>query len=791
MKGIVVKVGLVFGLVIVLLSTNITPGLLGRSSDLVQQKSADALFIPTSPKTSVFSLNVFDKTNQKKIDVALSTDDATLIFDKLKELKSEMTQHPFSEETHSLKIAFIDLLVEKGVISNGVSKEAYLSLLNPKWVERLPNTGNTRSLSQPYANRGTSVLCSLGGEGTGILIPLFLLPRPRIAMLWLGTGLSSAANLLTGKGYIAGGAQAGFTVGFMGIGISYAIPGYTLYGFIGYALLASTTAEEVAHYPPNRAPEISDAQPADREQNVPLTTTNLQFRIQDADADLMSYTVTTNPDIGSANGNLKPFGVYTVPISGLVDLTQYTWHIQVTDGKETTDQTLTFTTEAIAPIISNPMPADGERDVPMDLAQLQFSLKDYQGDAMDYTVETTPNIGFKHETGVHDATITVPISGMTYGATYRWYVNATDGTHWTRKLFTFETGYPSLFDPYEFGWNYRKQITIHHTQVADDLEDYPVLINTIDPDLIKAQDDGGDILFMNAPGVAKRQYHEIENFEQTMGNLVTWVNIPALSSSQDMVFYMYYGNPDCINQQYPEKTWNPSYKAVWHLNNNPIGTIVDSTANSNDGISNGGMTISDLVEGKTGKCLHFDGANDYISFTEFTGSLNTGTCIAWVKTTTNVIGAVWGEAKTTTDKPYIACGKYYDDNLWFARDVYGTSSNYQGFKPIGMNDGQWHQAAWLSKGTGNGNTFYFDGQPVSLNWQDGNDPDGMWFDDQSTDSHSIGALDRPTSRSHWTGLLDEIRITDTPLSAAWIATEYTNQNNPAGFLNIGPEVPGP
>ena len=65
---------------------------------------------------------------------------------------------------------------------------------------------------------------ALAAKASGILIPLFLLPRPRVAMLWLGTGISSAANLLTGKGYIAGGVQTGVAFGFMGIGISYADP---------------------------------------------------------------------------------------------------------------------------------------------------------------------------------------------------------------------------------------------------------------------------------------------------------------------------------------------------------------------------------------------------------------------------------------------------------------------------------------------------------------------------------------------------------------------------------------
>jgi hypothetical protein len=108
-----------------------------------------------------------------------------------------------------------------------------------------------------------------------------------------------------------------------------------------------------------------------------------------------------------------------------------------------------------------------------------------------------------------------------------------------------------------------------------------------------------------------------------------------------------------------------------------------------------------------------------------------------------------------------------------------------------MNDGQWHQVAWLSAGSGNGNSFYFDGQPLTINWQDGSDPNGMWFDDQPTDAHSIGCLDRSIEECFWEGPLDEIRISDIPLSTEWIATEYANQNSPASFLSFGLEEQHP
>ena len=787
MKGIVIKTGLVFGLVMVLLSTNIAPGLLGRSSDSVQQRSVDALFIPTTEKTSVFSLNVFGTTGLKKHDVALSADDASLIFDKLKELKSEMTQHPYSEKTQSLKIAFVDLLDEKGLIPQGVSKEAYLSLLNPRWVERLQKTEKRMSFPQPFANRGTCALCSLGGEGSGILLPLFLLPRPRIAMLWLGTGLTTAANLLTSKGYIAEGAQTGFAFGFMGIGISYALPGYTLYGFIGYALLTSTTAEYVEHYPPNRAPTISDVLPADGEQNIPLSLSELQFRIQDADGDLMSYTVTTEPDIGSASGNLKPFGVYTVPVSGLVDLTKYTWHIQVTDGKDTTEETMTFTTEAIAPIISNPLPADGERDVPMDIPSLRFTLKDYQGDAMDYTVETSPNIGSGQQNGVHDGTYTVPVSGLTYGAAYHWFVNVTDGTHWTRKVFSFETGYPSQFNPFEFGWHYRKQITIDHTQVTDDLDNFPVLISTTDADLMKAQDDGGDILFMNGAGVAVKQRHEIETFDISSGKLVAWVNITDLSSNEDTVFYMYYGNPDCINQEYPEKTWDSHYKAVWHMNDETPITIADSTSY---GISGTKKAVNMPIEsdGNIGKGQRFERTEtlwQYITMGDvitlcFSGDF---TISAWIYPFTTQDMKVAGKHQEISGN-YKGYSLNWNINLptKMSLRVDGGGFHYQ---YIYANEAKPPNSWYYMTGIKQSGTNYLYINNIQQS------ATGTQTLLNSNYPFCIGAWRTEAASANFNGIIDEVRVSDIGRSSAWIETEYNNMNNPTLFFTIGPEVPGP
>jgi len=779
------KKGAVLGIILLFIFGCCMPGHTGTSILKRNQPSSLTEGTDEAAGETVVTCIAFGKTRDNKQNVILAQDDATMIFKMLRELKSSMTQYPFSEKTQSLKIAFIDLLDEKGLTPNGVSKETYLSLLNPRWAERLQKTRDIAALPQPFANRGTCALCSVGGEGSGVLIPLFLLPRPRIAMLWLGTGLTTAANLLTSKGYVAGGAQTGFTFGFMGIGLSYALPGYTLYGFIGYALLTSTTAEYVEHYPPNRAPTISDVLPADGGQNIPLSLSELQFRIQDADGDLMSYTITTDPDIGSASGNLKPFGVYTIPVSGLQDMTKYTWHIQVTDGKDTAEETLTFTTEAIAPIISNPSPVDTQQAVPPTLTDLQFTLTDFQGDLLDYTVETAPDIGSGSGSHVHNGSYTVPVADLTIATAYKWYVNVTDGAHWTRKIFTFETTYPEEFNPFDYGWLYRKQITIDHTKVVGDLVNFPVLLSIIDSDLQDtAQDDGDDILFMPTGGVAHKLNHEIESYDSSTGTLVAWVNITSLSSTTDTVFYMYYGHPDCLSKENVKQTWDANYKAVFHMKDLTTSTIVDSTINAITGTKTGANEPIQATSGKIGNAQSFDNYDDRINIGDI--SSNNITISAWTKCAgSSVNEMVVNKGYTSASPPYYQYGLYISQttgyvSMWVTTggSIYGVSNT-----ATDVNNNNWNYLV-----------VRYDGDTCYASADGGTEqtdtaPSGN-INAYSTNAY-IGDYTHYTGSSGFNGLIDEVRISNIARSPSWISTEYNNQNNPSGFMIFGPEEPGP
>ncbi|MBE3137528.1 MAG: hypothetical protein IMZ43_09105 [Thermoplasmata archaeon] len=793
-KNYIFKEGIILVIIILLLLTSIVPSSIGQTNALIAQQNKIAASVPATEKTSTFTFYVIGKNGLEKQETMLPISDVLKIYEKYQELKKETTLNPYDQKTQRVQQEFFDLLIENHALPTTMSKDQLNSLTQPSSMPSL----RLRTNIQPFQSKASEWFCNFATFGSGSAFPIIILPRfipflltpiPR-AFIWWSTpeGITSVGGLISGTGFLAGGQQKGIALGFWGIGFSIFLPPIRSYGIFGYALYTRVTAEEFEFYPPNYSPEITQTDPADGQQMVPISTTELRFEINDANGDLMSYNVTTEPDIGSGSGGLKPDGTYSVPISGLESLVQYTWYIQVTDGKDIVEKTLTFTTEPVAPILTNPIPANGEKDVPMDITSLQFTLKDYQGDAMEYSVETTPNIGSKHEVGVHDGTYTVPVSSLTYGDSYCWFVNVTDGTYWTRKVFNFETGYPSQFDPFNFGWQYRKQIIIDHTQLISNQNNFPILISTIDADLMKARADGGDILFMNNIGVASKLYHDIDLFNQSTGKVVTWVKIPLLSSTIDTVIFMYYGNPSSLYMAYPEKVWD-GFEAVYHLSKAPTGVVQDNTGNSNNGVPHGSMTISNLVDGKIGSCYLFDGDDDYISFTDFTYALNEGTCSAWIQTSGNGPMAVWGEGVISSPKPYIWLGKRENGKLMFARDVSGGNSNFQGQKEVGMNDGIWHFISWIS--TGSENRFFFDGAEVSLVWQDGQNPNGIWFNDQNTDASTIGCLTQGGPYNLWAGLLDEIKITSTPLSATWIAAEYANQNNPSGFLSFGPEVPGP
>ena len=202
-----------------------------------------------------------------------------------------------------------------------------------------------------------------------------------------------------------------------------------------------------------------------------------------------------------------------------------------------------------------------------------------------------------------------------------------------REGYTFEVGDEVAW--YDCNWSYAKKITIHHEYVDDNVQYFPVLIyNESDSDLAgNAQPDGDDIMFTDAYNLTQLD-HELEYFGMTSGKLVAWVEVPYISHVQDTYIYMYYGNPDCDNQENIQGTWDSNFMMVQHFNESS-GDHIDSTNNWNNGSVSG-----TIVQGTTeSNLLQMDGLD---WFSDGTGEIDFGnddslhpstalTLEAWVK----------------------------------------------------------------------------------------------------------------------------------------------------------------
>ena len=444
MGNYLLKKSLIVGIIILFTCSNFVSSISGYSE--VTSQVNVAVEDSYKPKEKVVvSCHTYGLPIKLSSEIEIPYSEAEKLFEKINNLAVEIAKDSHFEENEQLYEEVITLAKTYNILSEDISAES----LKTQFVSSL-NTEKKESRIMPLSsNRGAALFCNFVTTGSGMQFPIIILPRlipilltpiPRAFLHWSADdGFTSCGSYLTRTGFMAGGMQRGTALGFWGVGFSVFIPPVMAYGFIGYALFVTCTAEAIEPWPPNNPPVISDIYPPNNGKNIPITLSELSFKITDADGENMDYIVETSPDIGSANGQKMKDGTYTVSVSGLEGSTEYTCRVKVTDGEDWTNKTFSFTTIPVAPFVLDPNPKDGSEIVPIAYSQLNFTLIDYQGDSMDYTVETHPFIGSDFAKGVGNGTYTVNISNLDYFTGYTWYVNVTDGIYLKHEKFSFRT----------------------------------------------------------------------------------------------------------------------------------------------------------------------------------------------------------------------------------------------------------------------------------------------------------------------------------------------------------------
>jgi hypothetical protein len=310
-------------------------------------------------------------------------------------------------------------------------------------------------------------------------------------------------------------------------------------------------------------------------------------------------------------------------------------------------------------------------------------------------------------------------------------------------------------------------------EMEQSILNFPVLISKTDTNWkdinnegYVGQSDGGDIFFTSLDGTTKVA-HEIEKYNPTTGELIVWVNVPVLSSIIDTSILMYYGNDAAINQENPEGVWDSNFIAIHHLEDDPSGSVYDSTNNDADGITNGSMNSGNLVDAWIGKGYDFDGIDDGV-LSSSSVSISSFTYSAWFKQGPNF--SSWRSIVS------VGSGRQFASHnrraaFWSGAnpdDFFGNSGD--------LLEGNWHYG-----------TIIYDGSTYLKAFINGSQVGTIHYKSMGpvTDTFEIGVW-RPSNPSDWfDGIIDEVRISNISRTEDWIFTEWKNQLDPNSFYSVG------
>ena len=345
-------------------------------------------------------------------------------------------------------------------------------------------------------------------------------------------------------------------------------------------------------------------------------------------------------------------------------------------------------------------------------------------------------------------------------------------------------------------FSYGKNITIDHTKVSGSSShtDFPVLISFTDNDLRTTSNSGHvqnsngyDIVFKNADGTSLLT-HQVEKYDASTGEYIAWVKVPSLSATSNTELTMYYGNPSLITDLSSTMTWNSDYIVNMHMDDNPTGTIGNSSQQTFTASSFGSMTSSDVVTGKIGSGTDFDGSNDgFVMSDNNTLDLNTSdfSFSCWFKS--DAIGGVY---QTLFNKKGSGGGHngfgavYVNPNgaiTFYYKGIGGTQGGGVSADGI-VSANTWYNLHITCDVANNLVKIYLDGNSVLSAAVDAGtslaNGHHQYFGSFNTASHRFN------------GVLDEMRIALTDFSSDWITTEYNNQNSPSTFYSIASQLNG-
>lgn len=349
------------------------------------------------------------------------------------------------------------------------------------------------------------------------------------------------------------------------------------------------------------------------------------------------------------------------------------------------------------------------------------------------------------------------------------------------------------------GWKKRIKLEISNTNVDAVLTNFPVLVylsassGTGSKDVSAvfdelASDGNRKKIAVTSSDGETELYVEIERWDDGNEKAWLWVKVPSVASGSVTELYLYFDSSHADNTSYvgdigdtPAKSvWDSNFKGVWHMTQDPDGdganTIKDSTSNINHGTPVGTMLTEDLVDGKIGKAIQFDGNDDAIDIgTGYNVTNFTLEAVVSNEADPTDITAIFSNYYGGVDYQHYGFRKRDAENLQFFYDDGVEWDSLLG--TIDISSGWFHLIGVLSAESFA--KIYVNGT------LDGTDSTSIPASITPTGKLYIAKDGENPSVSNWKGKICDIRISDIARSAAWIkATYYSSWDNLIAFAGM-------
>jgi hypothetical protein len=263
-------------------------------------------------------------------------------------------------------------------------------------------------------------------------------------------------------------------------------------------------------------------------------------------------------------------------------------------------------------------------------------------------------------------------------------------------------------------------------------------------------------------------------------------------------YYLYYDVTQPNNTTYVGYTgdlpvpsiWDNNFDLVYHMAQDPSGgsgCILDSTSNNNNGTPGGSMDGLDLITGKHGSAIDFDGNNDFITIGNLYSSPQASGTIEVVFRSADTIGTFISQDTSGWNNLDTVFGLGQQNvivvpNGYISFETHGPGTSQQRGVDSGTtyNNNEWHSTiiTWNSVKY----ELFVDGLSKDVEITSY----GAWGSDGSTNIE----IGRRITSNYYSGALCEVRISNIPRSTAWLkATYYSGWNDLVTFG--APDSTGP